>query len=111
MSLRTYRATLAVDVEFTVPDEAIIRAVENHDGLGVPQPDFEGGTGWRNVFYDLRTERDVVAMLAGNLGLKGASLSDLDGWADIRDTTSRHLGRIVSMDLDTYERVEPEAKS
>lgn len=74
-------------VRIVINDESVIaRCVENHDDEGVPQSDVRGGTGWRNLFYDLDTEADVFAHLAYNCALNGIErVNRLDGWADLRD--------------------------
>lgn len=77
---------LLVTVEVTVNNpDAIARCVENHDDQGVPQPDTQGGNGWRNKFYDIRTEDEVLnhfAYVCVNAGYEDASR--LDGWADLQ---------------------------
>lgn len=81
---RTFRARVEVDVLITVHWPTVIdRCVENHDHLGVPQPDVKGGTGWRNTLYDLRTAEDVIEMLAWNWIAHHQPAHELDGWADL----------------------------
>lgn len=90
---RTYRATFSVNVEITVPDEAVTRVLENKDE-------------WREQFYNL-DERGVVEMLARCCGIQGARLHHLDGWADMLpgDDLSPRVTAVLEYDMETYERV------
>lgn len=74
----TYRITLADPAD---PQRIIARCIDNDDG-------------WRETFYQLRTNVDVYAHLAFNLGLNGLELPQLDGWADCAadDITIETLG-------------------
>ena len=75
------RATVVVEVH---DQDAIDRCVHNHDTDGVPQPDDDRGRGWRNTFYDLRDESDVIEHFAFNALANGVNdASQLDGWADL----------------------------
>lgn len=115
MADRKYTVEMRVEVEFTVPDEAVVRVLENHDSHGVPQPRRsmqEGGTGWRDTMYDLPDEEAVVGMLAYNLGLQGRPLDSLDGWADIEDPAKaqnrfmrRYSGQILNTEVQHFDRV------
>ena len=62
-----------VTVKITINDaEVINRVVENKDG-------------WREKFYPLYDEADVLGHLAWNAVMNGVtSASDLDGWADLQ---------------------------
>lgn len=84
---RTYRASFSVEVEITVPEEAVTRVLENKDG-------------WRDQFYDL-DERGVVEMLARNCGIWELKLRQLDGWADMPEDVIAH----ADYDMEDFERV------
>lgn len=80
-----YRATVTFEVTATIElfDEVVGRCVENLDEDANPQPDVQGGTGWRNMYYDLRTADAVAQHIAFNCALNDRPLSTLDGWADL----------------------------
>ena len=37
---------------------------------------------WRDMFYDLRTPKEIAQHIAFNLVINSSNLSELDGWAD-----------------------------
>lgn len=80
-----YDVEATADVVVTINDpDVIARCVENKDDRGVPQPRTQGGTGWRDHFYDLDTPQKVIAHLAYNAVANGLTdLRGLDGWADL----------------------------
>jgi hypothetical protein len=82
-----YLVQCQVDVEIEIDDSttAITRCTENHNDEGEPMPDERGSRGWRNMFYDLEEEEDVLRHLAFNAVANGVSYaSRLDGWADLQ---------------------------
>ena len=90
MSTRTYKATFEVEVEITVPDDAITRVGEKE---------------WRDTFYRL-DERAAVEMIARCCGINGVLLGRLDGWADMpTDRPQSETARITSYDMTDWERV------
>jgi hypothetical protein len=85
---RTYRATFNVNVEITVPEEAVTRVLENTDG-------------WREHYYNL-DERGVVEMLARCCGIHGTDLYHLDGWGDM---PPHQVSVTLDYDMEAFERV------
>lgn len=83
--MREYNCDVSLVVKVDVTDDsAILRCIENHDENGVPQEDVRGGTGWRNLYYDLRTEGDVIEHWVSNAVRNGVDdPSRLDGWGDL----------------------------
>ncbi len=84
-SVHEVEVTLTVKVTITDPD-VVARCVENHNDQHVPMPPGGKGAdrGWRDFFYDITTERDVVRHLAYNCAVNHYhDVSDLDGWADL----------------------------
>lgn len=83
---KEYDITFNVDATLIIHNDDIIkRVLDNHDDEGIPQPDIKGGTGWKNVFYRLESEEEVIDMLVYNLIYNGSRLSQLDGWGDCDD--------------------------
>lgn len=104
-----YTATLSCEVTFTVPGHAIVRVLDNWNDTGQPQarqPISEGGQGWQDTMYDLEDEEAVVRMLASMLGLRGDSLSQLDGWADVEDPTRTFTGNLDYTEVMSFDREE-----
>lgn len=87
-----------VEVRVVINDPSVVaRCVENQDGDGVPQEDIRGGTGWRNTFYNIDTEQEVVRHLAYNCALNNVDrVNRLDGWADCTDDAATMA--VVSME-------------
>lgn len=63
---------MTVTVQVTINDDSVVtRCIENEDG-------------WRDTFYRLETEDDVLEHLAYNCINNGVEdVSRLDGWADL----------------------------
>ncbi len=95
--MSTYERSYVVDVVVTINDDDVIRRVtDNHDDDGVPQP-INSRTGWRNVFYNMETEEDVIGMLAYNCAANGVTdARHLDGWADLAPG-------VATMHVDTVD--------
>lgn len=74
----THNVDVMLSVKVTINDPDVVdRCVNN-------SPDQPGGRGWRDNFYDLRTEADVIAHLAYNCAMNRYHYaSELDGWADL----------------------------
>jgi hypothetical protein len=101
--MRKFEVDVEVRLTIVVNDESIIdRCVENHDSQGVPQPDVEGGMGWRNTLYDLRTAEAVIEMLAYNYVVNDAPAHKLDGWADL-EVDWRNPYAEYRYDRDSFE--------
>ena len=69
--------SLVVEVAIAIKDRSVIdRCVNNEDG-------------WRDHFYDLETEQDVLNHLAYNCVSNGIERANrLDGWADLPDSAA-----------------------
>lgn len=84
-----YDVDLLVTVRVEIPDDdpnhVIARCTENEDG-------------WRETFYDLYEDGDVLHHLALNLGVRNWSISSLDGWADCTDADA--TGEIIDARLE-----------
>lgn len=65
MAKRRFQLTFEVDAVIELDDQ-VIAAVDDN---------------WRSFFYDLHTPENIAEMIANNM-LRGADLSQLDGWAD-----------------------------
>lgn len=50
---------------------------------------------WRSVFYDLNTKDEIADHIAFNL-LRGRTLSQLDGWANMPDS----MARLIDIDYN-----------
>ena len=57
---------------------------------------------WRRNLYDLRTPEDIAKHIGYNLIFNGASLSHLDGWADLPDKDARAMRH--DLDIKVKER-------
>lgn len=83
MSKRRFRVEFTGEAVIEL-DDAVINVVDDE---------------WRAVFYDLFTTADIADHIAYNLVINRASLSRLDGWADMPDD----LARIIEEpDWETY---------
>jgi hypothetical protein len=100
MTAREYSVYTHVNVIVKCRDDkAITRCVENWDENEVPQPDVRGGSGWRNMLYDLRDESDVIEHWVSNAVRNGVEdASRLDGWADLPVGTVTMLVDYVDLD-------------
>lgn len=79
-----YQIEATVLIEVDVNDDAVIRrCVENWNDDNQPVPYGQGQRGWRDIFYTLADENDVIEHLAFNLGIRDCYLRQLDGWADM----------------------------
>lgn len=80
-----FDVAMAVEVRIEVEDESVfLRCIENHNDEGEPQPDIRGGSGWRNIYYDITSREGVLEHLAYNAIANGVEdASRLDGWADL----------------------------
>jgi len=94
-----------VRVTITDPD-VVRRCVENHDDQGVPQPDVQGGSGWWNTYYPIRSRDGVLAHLACNAVANDISKAyDLDGWADLDpDAATMYVEDVAAEDDVTITR-------
>lgn len=72
---------LRIDVDVEVNNrDAIDRCVENHPAPSIASPEAR----WRDQFFDLHTEEDVLEHLAASCISAGVNdASRLDGWADL----------------------------
>lgn len=79
--MTTYQREAHVDVDIEINDPNVIDRVVNNEAA-------QNGRGewikWRDMFYDLRTEEDVLNHLTFNAVRNGVEdVSVLDGWADL----------------------------
>lgn len=98
MAEQHFRVSVQLEIAVTLDDEVVRRCVENLDDAGQPQPDERGSRGWRNIYYDLHTPERVAEHMAYNLAIRGASLSSLDGWADLADDLA--AARVIDSDYE-----------
>lgn len=73
MTDRRFHIEWIVDCEIVL-DEEVINRVDDE---------------WRNVLYNLRTPTEIAEHIAYNLVMNNARLSQLDGWADMKDTQAK----------------------
>lgn len=73
MSRRKFYVIWQVECEIEL-DEEIIERVDDE---------------WRGVFYNLHSAEDVANHIAYNLVFNRVGFTDLDGWADMKDSTAR----------------------
>ena len=57
---------------------------------------------WKNIFYNLRNDKEVAEHVGYNLVINGGSLSDLDGFADQEDDNVKII-EDPDWELDTKE--------
>jgi hypothetical protein len=70
---KTFHVELIRTVEITINDPDVIERVTGPNG-----------DNWREQLYNLHTEEDVLAHLAGNCLANGQeNASNLDGWGDL----------------------------
>jgi hypothetical protein len=58
---------------------------------------------WRSVFYDLHGPCEIVEHLAYNLVVRGAALTQLDGFADLDDSMARVVSPLNDWELEAEE--------
>jgi hypothetical protein len=85
-------------------DSAIKRCTENQDEHGVPQEPSRGGSGWRDMYYGLLTESDVLEHWTHNAISNGVEdASRLDGWGDLAEGVVTM--RVTHTSLDWVDRL------
>ena len=89
MADRKFRVKLVIDCDIIL-DEAVINRVDDE---------------WRSQFYNLTSASDVAEHIAYNLVVNNARLSQLDGWADMKDLQAAIISDSVS-DLSSEEVFE-----
>jgi len=82
----TMSAVVHIDIDPGLCSNVISRCVDNE-----PDTNGRGETrGWREFYYDLRTEEDVLGHLAFNCLVNGTEdIRRLDGWADVPEDAVR----------------------
>jgi len=85
MGKRKFCVTATIEVELELDDQ-VIDVVDDE---------------WRAVLYNLNTPEEIAEHIALNL-LEGASLSQLDGWADQESSNARIISKDY-LDVDTVE--------
>lgn len=81
---KDYIADILIVGDEAVIRNAIDRCIENHDETGESVPYGMGIRGWRDTFYNLETEEDVLDMWAWNAVSNNVTdVANLDGWADL----------------------------
>lgn len=79
-----FAVSVTQELYIVINDPNVIdRVLQNQDDEGVPQERKRGGSGWRDHFYDLRSEEEVVEMIASAYALYRSEINSLDGWADL----------------------------
>jgi len=68
-----FTVTLTTEVEIDL-DQKVIDQVDDE---------------WRSMFYNLHTPEDIAEHIGFNLVVNNASLTMLDGWADLSDDMVR----------------------
>ncbi len=71
--MKKFLVSWTVECEIEVDDEVIDRVDDD----------------WRKHLYDLKTPLEIAEHLACNLVMNNARLSQLDGWADMKDSQAR----------------------
>lgn len=107
--MNVYEVTAEITIRVEVDEDSttiIRRCIENHDDEGVPQPDERGGRGWRNLFYPCKTRNDVIEHLAFAMGVRGYSLPQMDGFADLADDAAR--ADVADVQFIAVEPINPE---
>ena len=80
MTDRKFRVKLVIDCDIVL-DEAVINRVDDE---------------WRSQFYNLTSAGDVAEHIAYNLVVNNTRLSQLDGWADMKDLQAAIISDSVS---------------
>lgn len=70
MADRKFHVSMRIECDIIL-DEAVINPVDDE---------------WRSQFYNLTSACDVAEHIAYNLVANNARLSQLDGWADMKDS-------------------------
>lgn len=79
----TYSQEIVSVVSVQVNDPNVIDRVVNNE---TSTTGYGEEVAWRDMFYDLRTEQDVIEHLAYNAAVNGYDkVNRLDGWADLPD--------------------------
>lgn len=90
MGKRKFRVTFEGDAVIEL-DDAVINQVDDE---------------WRKHLYDLNTPTEIAEHIAFNFVCNHASLSQLDGWANLPDDFARIIGGSGGADWYTIEAVE-----
>ena len=80
MADRKFRVKLVIDCDIIL-DEEVINRVDDE---------------WRSQFYSLTSANDIAEHIAYNLVVNNARLSQLDGWADMKDLQAAIISDSVS---------------
>lgn len=80
MADRKFRISMTIDCDIIL-DEDVINRVDDE---------------WRSQFYNLTSANDVAEHIAYNLVVNNARLSQLDGWADMKDLQAAIISDSVS---------------
>lgn len=98
--MTVYSAEVEVEVEVTINDQDVIdRCVNNHNDSGEPVPYGQDQGGFRDLYYDLGSEQEVINHLVYNCIANGKeNLQNLEGWADLPENSATMRIKYVEFD-------------